>query len=220
MKTRSKPRSRQVGPVPHPQPPAAKPALDDQSQNRDLFGYCSSFWGADLTDPERLAWNNAARRARPPRRGRKRRPSGQRLFVKVSSLRLAFGLDLLRLPPPLALAGANPVGQFTITRVRGRLALRLALSAPPAGPILLYGSRPCNPGVSACCKFPRLGLLPAPVAGVSDITQLYLVKHGLPRPGQRIFIRTRYLENYLSTFALTTSALVPLPSTRKPHFNP
>ena len=36
-----------------------------------------------------------------------------------------------------------------------------------------------------------LGLLPAPVGGESDITELYVARYGEPEPGKRVFIRTQ-----------------------------
>lgn len=216
LPTRKRPSSR-----PPPPAPARKAPSPDQLENQRGFGDCSTLWTTHLTDPERQAWNRTASRLPRPRRltrtGRRApRITGQRLFVKVNAIRLAFGLELLRLPPHPRFR-SNPVGQFSITWLGGRLALQLALSTAPAGPILLYASAPCSPGVSVCPKFRRLGLLPEPLDGLSDFTPLYRSHFGLPPAGRRLFVRTRYLDNYLSTFFRTANALVPAPPVRNGH---
>ena len=38
--------------------------------------------------------------------------------------------------------------------------------------------------------FPFLGLLPPPIDGWSDITDLYVARYGVPKPNQAIWIRT------------------------------
>jgi hypothetical protein len=43
------------------------------------------------------------------------------------------------------------------------------------------------------CDYAKLGLLPAAERGWSDITELYVKKHGVPRAGERVFIQTRQM---------------------------
>ena len=65
-------------------------------------------------------------------------------------------------------------------------------------------------------KCPRLGDLPAPAGGVSDITGLYfrkhgkyIKKHGAQLVGKRIFIRARVELEGWSKLYEETSAVVP-----------
>lgn len=88
----------------------------DSSDNRSLFGRASAQWN-HLTDPERHTWNQAAIQARRYHR-HLRRLSGQQLFVKIYSTRVAFGIQPLRLPPPLTAAHTNPVDALIITQRR------------------------------------------------------------------------------------------------------
>ena len=56
---------------------------------------------------------------------------------------------------------------------------------------MVFVAAPCSPGRYRCFKCPRLGPLPAPKGRLSDITTLYVQKHGLPAVGKRVFIRVR-----------------------------
>ena len=38
--------------------------------------------------------------------------------------------------------------------------------------------------------FPFLGLLPPPIDGWSDITEMYVARFGIPKPGTAVWIRT------------------------------
>jgi len=59
--------------------------------------------------------------------------------------------------------------------------------------------------------FTILGLLPDPDRGVSDITDDYVAKYGVPRVGSRIFIETIQQINGWQDLPKRTSALVPAP---------
>ena len=56
---------------------------------------------------------------------------------------------------------------------------------------MLFGQAPCSAGWSKRRNVAYLGLLPAPQAGLSDITNLYIAKYGEPGVGQKVFIVTR-----------------------------
>jgi hypothetical protein len=93
-------------------------------------------------------------------------------------------------PPVCPQFKRNPVGALTITNTGGFVVLKLSVSASPAAQMLLWGTAPCSPGASFPSRFVFLGLLPEPVAGVSDITELYVAKWGPPSENRRVFIRT------------------------------
>ena len=56
---------------------------------------------------------------------------------------------------------------------------------------MVFGAAPCSAGRKKWRHGAFLGLLPAPVGGESDITELYVARYGEPEPGKRVFIRTR-----------------------------
>jgi hypothetical protein len=87
--------------------------------------------------------------------------------------------------------GPNPVEGLNISEEQGRLRLRLRVVGPVDGDIMVFGATPCSTGRKKWRNGAFLGLLPAPVGGESDITELYVARHGEPEPGKRVFIRTR-----------------------------
>jgi len=152
-------------------------------------GRASSAWEY-LSDEQRLLWNVAAKTWRT---------SGQRYFVKINARRLWNGLELLTEPPkPERHESKRVLKRLVITNRRGRIVLKLKVSPVPGARYTVWGSLPCNRGVSRCYNCPRLGPLPAPAGGWSDITALYFRKHGdymmeheVPVIGKRIYIRVR-----------------------------
>jgi hypothetical protein len=56
---------------------------------------------------------------------------------------------------------------------------------------MLFGQAPCSAGWSKRRNVAYLGLLPAPQAGLSDITELYVARYGQPGVGRKVFIVTR-----------------------------
>jgi hypothetical protein len=152
-------------------------------------GLASKAWEG-LSDPQRLAWNAE---------GKRRRSTGQRYFTGINARRLRDGQALLtEVPAQKAYSGKPVLRRLVIGNRGGQITLKLEV-APAAGVrVTVWGSRPCNRGVSRSPKCPRLGDLPAAAGGASDITELYFRKHGeyiatsrLQMAGKRIFIRTR-----------------------------
>ena len=155
------------------------------------FGALSRAWSA-LTEPQRLSWMAQASQSKSRSRLGESYPlTGQTYFMRVNSLRAASGLGLLIDPPPRGQHIPNPVRALIITNQAGRIALKLELDEPPAGGIMVFGAAPCSAGSYRCFKFLRLGPLPAPVGRLSEITSLYVKRHGVPPVGKRVFIRTR-----------------------------
>jgi hypothetical protein len=163
-----------------------------------------------LTDEQIQAWIVAAEQVMSKSRLGKRWPlTWQSYFHKVNNPRAGFGQGMLMDPPPRAQLGRNPVGRLIITNAGGRTELKLEVSGRPVAEIMVFGAKPCKRTILKCFKCPRLGPLPDPVGGVSNITELYVKKHGKPAVGQRVFIRTRqYLDGGHDEF-LETSAVVP-----------
>ena len=81
--------------------------------------------------------------------------------------------------------GLNPVGQLVITNGEGGVRLLLNIAAPVTEDIMVFGQAPCSAGRRKRRNVSYLGLLPAPQAGLSDITDLYVARYGEPAVGQR-----------------------------------
>jgi len=90
-----------------------------------------------------------------------------------------------------------------------RLRLEVLVAPRPKGDFLVFASAPCSPGWSRMRRPVYLGLLPAPVNGISDITPLYLARFRAPEPGEQVFIQTRQHRHGWEGPAATHSALVP-----------
>jgi len=163
-----------------------------------------------LSDEQRLLWNVAAKTWRM---------SGQRYFVKINARRLREGQDLLTEPPKAVRYDPKRVlKRLVITNQRGRIVLKLKVSPVPGARYTVWGSLPCSQGVSRCYNCPRLGALPAPVGGWSDITGLYFRKHGdyiveheVPVIGKRIYIRVRQERDDGPALYEEVRAVVPAP---------
>ena len=74
---------------------------------------------------------------------------------------------------------------------------------------MVFGQAPCSAGRSKRRNVAYLGLLPAPVDGFSDITDLYKARYGEPRPGEKVFIVTRQQKNGWEGRDYETNEIVP-----------
>ncbi len=70
-------------------------------------------------------------------------------------------------------------------------------------------SPPQSPGVGTCREFRILGMCPAPVAGLADITELYTASFGLPPVRWRIFLRASTMVSGFESLPGEFRALVP-----------
>jgi hypothetical protein len=130
----------------------------DQRQWNAAVARASRAW-EDLTDEQRLVWNNEAKT---------RRTSGQRLFTGINARRFYDGLEMLTgLPRPASYGPTRILRQLLITNRRGRITLKLELSSVPTARFTVWASRPCHRGLSVCDKCPRLGPLPPAQDGFS-----------------------------------------------------
>ena len=191
------------GPAPKDSP------TPDQRRARTEMSTLSAAWN-DLTEEQREAWYVKARtNRRGGRRARARRRSGRRLFFKANFRRLALKQELLSDPPQQESFCPTPLVRLEITNRAGRIGLKLYLADGQAEGVMVSASRPLNAGVMVCRKFTRIGLLPAPKAGMSDITKPYVAKFGMPPVGKKVFVRTQQMKDYLGSVIYATSAIVP-----------
>ena len=185
------------------------PRTQTQVSRRMALRRAAYLWGK-LTDSQRAAWAAVAHGARTRRRlNQSGALSGYLLFVKINCNLASLGLPTVADPPDAPRFGPNPVGQLTITETKGAIALKLDVSSKTAQYIVLLGTKPRSAGVTYVDHFTILGLLPDPVRGVSDITDLYVGKFGVPRAGPRVFIRTLQQVNGWEDLPKQTSTIVP-----------
>ena len=176
---------------------------------RSRFGRVSARWRV-LTDEQRVAWNAASGDVRSRSRlGKSGRLTGCQLFVKINSNLAFVGQAQVDVPPDYPRFGANPVGNLTITNTRGAIALKLSVPTAPTGNILVWGTSPGSAGASFPGRFKFLGMLPNAVAGVSDITKLYVDKYGAPPVSRRLFIQTCQQANGWQDGPKRTTGVVP-----------
>ena len=152
---------------------------------------CSQGWNDQLTEDQRLGWRRLAEALpRRSRKGRSYRVRGHQVFRAINSVLMLLGRQPRTDPPPLPKFGVNPRITLQITGTSRGLALKLRLSGTPTTDIMVFASPPWKAGRTYCGDYRFIGLLPAPVKGLSDITRLYIKKFGVPPPNTRVFIRT------------------------------
>ena len=166
------------------------PRTPDQQNNRSNFGTVSSRWRA-LNPEQRIAWCLAsANKHIITSAGRQVALSGYNYFVGINTNRARLGLPRFDLPPAEPTFSSNPVAELRATNLAGVITLKLRVPSQPAQYTLVEGAAPVSTGVQCVQHFPFLGLLPSAVDGWSDITELYVARHGVPKANQAIWIRT------------------------------
>jgi hypothetical protein len=176
---------------------------------RSRFGRVSALWRT-LTEEQRAAWKAAGAQVRSRGRGGASGPlSGFHFFVKINTNLFHLGEPLAVDPPNHALFGANPVAGVAITNAGGVVAVKLSVPAGPAQRILVSATAPTSAGVSFPGRFVCLGELPAREADISDITDLYVARFGVPPANARIFIQTQQQMDGWKDLPKRTSAVVP-----------
>ena len=189
-----------------PRDPRSAPQIDC----RIAFQKARQFWSS-LTDEQYLAWNTLARtRHTHPVLGESGVMSGYELAVQINMQLATFGLPMTPTPSRAPSFPDNPVSGLSITGTGGAFSLKLVLSAQPVQFIVVLGAKAQNPGVSYVDHYKILGLLPDPVGGLSDITDLYLARFMLLPAGKRVFIRTVQQINGWRDLPITVSARIPV----------
>jgi hypothetical protein len=151
----------------------------------------SQAWNERLTEDQRTAWRRlAVSLPRRVRKGRFYRLYGHQVFRAINSVLALLEREPRTDPPPEPKFGVNPRVVLKIKGTRNGLSLKLDVSGTPTEEIMVFASPPWKAGRAYCGDYRFLGLLPAPVRGLSDITRLYIKKFGVPPPNTRVFIRT------------------------------
>jgi hypothetical protein len=175
------------------------------------LGRVSRLWN-QITEEQREGWRRrAAEVLSRPRLGVSGRLTGQNLFVKINTVLATCGYDPVMDAPPLPNLDRNPVVGLTITHGEQGPVLKLRLAPRSKQDLMVFGSPPRNAGRLFCAEFEFLDMVQASADGEADITRAYTWKHGAPRPGSRVFIRTWPQENGWEARALARvcSAIVP-----------
>lgn len=162
-----------------------------QRRTQQQMTQCSQGWNDILTEEQRIAWRRLAETLpRRVRNGRFYRLRGHQVFRAINTVLALLGRAPRTDPPPLPKFGLNPQVTLQIKGTARGPALKLRMSEPPTEDIMVFASPPWKAGRTYCGDYRFLGLLPAPVKGLSDITRIYTKKFGMPPPNTRVFIRT------------------------------
>jgi hypothetical protein len=187
----------------------ANPRTNAQVRARTSLGRSSARWRT-LTDQQRSVWTNGGSEVKSePRMGQSGHLTGCQFFNKINCTLALTGEPPTDIPTERPSFSANPVGALTITNDDGDIALKLSVPRAPAHYVLVLGTAPCSAGMTVPRRFVILGRLPDPVGRVSDITDMYVARYGIPPGGARIFIRTMQVANGWEDFPKDTTAVVP-----------
>ena len=159
---------------------------------RGSLGALSKMWRTLLTEEQRRGWNGAAAKVQSrPRLEQAGSLTGQAHFVGINSSRARINREVLLVAPERVSFPPNPVTGLILSHANGQVSLKLSVSGPVEGDIMVFGAAPCSAGRKKWRHGAFLGLLPPPVGGESDFTELYVARYGKPERGQRVFVRTR-----------------------------
>jgi hypothetical protein len=179
---------------------------------RGQFGRNSRMWSGKLTEDQRHRWCAAGAKVMShPRLGQKGPLSGQQFWQSISNVRSVVGLAPDLEPPAPVLFDPSPAGRLIIENTTDGVRLWLAVSGELTTDIMVFGQEPCPSGRSKRRNIAYLGLLPPPIAGRSEVTQLYKARYGDPRPGRKIFIVTCQTKNGWKDWDQETNEIVPEP---------
>jgi hypothetical protein len=176
----------------------------------EAFGSSSRKWSAKLSEEQRDRWTLAGAQAMShPRLAQKGPLTGQQFWQAISTVRTIVGLpETLEVPARPVFSRSN-VGRLVIENGEDGVRLFLAVSEDLNEDIMVFGQEPCSRGRYKRRNVSYLDLLPPPVGGLSEITDLYKAKFGEPGPGQKVFIVTCQEKDGWKGLDLETSATVP-----------
>jgi hypothetical protein len=185
--------------------------LEQQRKRSNLVAVCNRW--RTRTPEQRAAWRIASTsNTFANEKGRPVRLNCYNFLVSLNLRRADLGLSQFDLPPAEPVFPPNPVADLIITNLGGKITLKLRVPSPPAQYTLVQGAAPVRSGVRCVQHFPFLGLLPPPTDGWGDITELYVTRHGMPKVGMAIWIRTCQHIDGWTDVPKVTRARVPAPA--------
>src|ERR1017187_2240222 len=175
-----------------------------------VFGGNSRKWGGTLSEEQRNRWTFAGAQVMShPRLGQKGPLTGQQFWQAISTVRSIVGLPETLEVPVRPIFSRSNVGRLVTENGADGVRLYVVVSGELNEDIMVFGQEPCSRGRYKRRNVSYLGLLPPPIGGLSEITNLYKAKFGEPRPGQKVFIVTCQGKDGWKGLDLETSATVP-----------
>jgi hypothetical protein len=180
--------------------PPSNPRSAQQQDHRNNVHAVTGRWQT-LAPEQREAWCAAtANKYFVNEAGRRVRLNGYPFVVSLNVRRADLGLPQFDLPPAEPVFSPNPVEDLVATYTEGMFTLKLRVTSPPTQYTLVQGAAPVRTAVRWVQHFPFLGLLPPPIDGWSDITELYVARYGVPKAGKAIWIRTcQHIDGWLDS---------------------
>ena len=190
----------------------ANPRTPAQRTVRGVFGEVSARW-RKLTEAQRQLWCVAARTVKSKPRLQQGGPLfGCQLFVKINAALAYYGRPQVDEPPPRPRFPQLAVSGVVITGQAGVIRIRLVCPGDPGDHTILRASAPQRARRETCTDFRFIGFCPAPVGGSVDITERYVARFGVPRPGTKLFFRFNQLFDGWEGKERQFSAIVPAPA--------
>jgi hypothetical protein len=175
-----------------------------------VFGSNSPKWGGTLSEEQRDRWTLAGAQVMShPRLAQKGPLTGQQFWQAISTVRAIVGLPETLEVPARPIFSRSNVGRLVIENGADGARLYLEVSGELNEDIMVFGQEPCSRGRYKRRNVSYLDLLPPPIGGRSEITQIYKAKFGEPRPGTKVFIVTCQEKDGWKGLDLETSATVP-----------
>lgn len=185
------------------------PATAAQVRPRRALSRFAAYW-RKLTEAQRQAWMASGKGVSTrPKFGQSGPLTGCAFFIQINCNLASIDLPMVVDPPERPQFGLNPVRELSATNTGGDIALKLKVSGALAQYTIVLGAAPCSAGVYYVDHFVILGLLPTPIAGYSDITDMYVRRYGKPPVGTKVFICTRQQIDGWEDQSIQTSAIVP-----------
>ena len=177
---------------------------------RQALGHHSRVYSHTLTEAQLDRWHLAAGQVMSdPRLGQYGPLTGQQLYTSINSVRSRVNLPETLEVPVRPGFSSNPVGELVISNSADGVRLLLRVSGELTEDVMIFGQAPCSTGRRKRRNVAYVGLLPPPVDGWSDITDLYTARYGEPRPGTKVFLVTCQQKDGWKARDWETSAIVP-----------
>ena len=135
--------------------------------------------------------------------------SGFQLFAKLNCTLVRFGQPQVDAPTERPQFPAKAPTGLVITNTGGTVALKLTCPTDPGTRTIVRGAKAISQGREVCRDCRILGLCPAPVAGVADITALYTAKYGAPPAAKKVYVQVNQFINGWEDLPAEFWAIVP-----------